>query len=98
MKKTKEIEVWVCDSCGREQGYQFEACSTCKKELCGECSTFYTVQVERRTPSGSSMGFVSIDLHHEGLKITLCPTDATSLEKTLRAAGFEQFNYTITAV
>tara|TARA_Y100000310_G_scaffold281372_1_gene301807 strand:- start:4272 stop:4406 length:135 start_codon:yes stop_codon:yes gene_type:complete len=44
------------------------------------------------------MGFVSIDLHHEGLKITLCPTDATSLEKTLRAAGFEQFNYTITAV
>ena len=49
MKTTKTIEVNVCDVCHEEQHW-LARCVKCLKEICGECTEHFTVQVTRSTP------------------------------------------------
>lgn len=57
MKRTKTIEVEICDQCGDEQTYpHLEECIQCGKEVCSRCCHVFTVEVRETTPRRMNIG------------------------------------------
>jgi len=92
-KIEKTVWVEVCDRCGKEGTLRGECC-ICHKELCAECDQFLTVSVERSKGQGISF-FLTVDMHHEGLKALFCMDHAVEAERVLRTAGFKDFSYDV---
>ncbi len=85
MKRTKTVEVNVCDLCGKEQGY-VNHCTKCERELCPQCSTYISIDVKDVVcrPRVTHVSTRKLDL-----RATYCTECAGELEIALRELGFE---------
>lgn len=96
MKKTKTIEVDVCDQCGAEvEKWHIKICPTCKKEICPNCVVHFDLSIRKVEPSRQSNGLFASTVHTRlgydiGLNGTYCSVCGNDIERSLIAAGLQK--------
>lgn len=94
MKKTKTIEVEVCDNCGIEKQSNFVGlshdvtCGICKRICCDGCTEMLHLHLDRWTPGVfGSMRSWSQNRISTKLNARFCPDCSVSIIKLLRQCG-----------
>src|SRR3954468_6301880 len=96
MKKTKTIEVEICDQCGAEisDRWHLQTCSSCKKEMCANCTARMSVRIQVTTPRpydtyGGEPRFAhSVMERRVALHTVYCTACGNDIERKLLEAGF----------
>lgn len=96
MKKTKTIEVNICDQCGAEVGdWHIKICPTCKKEICPNCVVHFDLSIRKVEPSRAQNGRFAHAVrtrpgYEIGLDGTYCSACGNDIERNLIAAGLHR--------
>lgn len=95
MKTTKTVEVWTCDLCKTEIGFQPTLCGKCGKELCYNCTERYNLRAMRL---GKGQ-YPSLTIgERSGYQVQYCVPCAGEWVRALKELGFRDFGENIIAV
>lgn len=97
MKKTKTIEVEICDQCGDEiTRYHLRNCSSCNKEMCQNCEAHINVEIRASIPRPYTVGVglhgtrvrpIGVEYQDAGLANVYCTVCGNGIVDKLKAAG-----------